>query len=313
VAVSSGGAALMVAMKALGVGPGDEVVVPAFTFPAAAQAALWLHAVPVPADVDESTLAANAATVRGRLTPRTRAVVVAHAFGIPADVEEVVEIAGRSGVPVVEDAACSLGGRTPTGLQSGTAAAAGCFSLHPRKSATSGEGGLIAATSPLAAEVRRLRDYGRTGSGFGDVFGATGVNFRLSDLGAAVARVQVGRVDDSIARRGALVARYRERLQGVAGVSVPAGYDRPGQTWQTFAVRVADGRATVAALAARGIQAGPAAHDLCGQAFWRDRAGAAPGCPVSAALAATLVALPLFDELTEAEVERVCDALATAA
>ena len=228
-AVSSGGAALLLALKALGVGPGDEVVVPAFTFPAAAQAAWWLGATPVPADVSDQTLAVDAATVGARIGPATRAVVVAHAFGIPADVEAVVAAAGT--VPGIEDAACSLGGTTPSGRPSGTVGAFGCFSLHPRKLATSGEGGLVVAAGASARAVRLLHDYGRTGAGFGDVFGGVGLNFRLSDVAAAVARVQVARLADSLARRGRLAARYLAALDGVPGVGVPAGARRPGNAW----------------------------------------------------------------------------------
>ena len=306
-AVSSGGAALLLALKALGVGPGDEVVVPAYTFPAAAQAAWWLGATPVPADVSEETLAVDAATVAARIGPATRAIVVAHAFGIPADIEDVIGVARD--LPVVEDAACSLGGRTPSGRPSGTVGTIGCFSLHPRKLATAGEGGLVVATGEAARAVRELHDYGRTGAGFGDVFGGMGLNFRLSDVAAAIARVQVARLTDSLARRGRLAARYLDRLEGLPGVRVPSGGRRAGNAWQSFVVRVTDGPVVVERLRAIGIQAGVAAHDLCAQAVYRARCGEGPPCPTSAALGREAIALPLFDEMDEAQVDRVARAL----
>ncbi len=310
VAVSSGGSALLLAMAACGVGPGCEVVVPVFTFPAAAQAALWLGADPVPADVDPESLGVTAATVAARLTPRTRAVVVAHAFGIPADVEGVADLARPRGIAVIEDAACAFGGRTAGGRPAGTAGEFGCFSLHPRKVVTGGEGGLVACDPGFEARVRELRDYGRTGRGFGDVFGATGLNFRLADLCAAVARVQVGRVAGSVRRRERLVQRYRTRLDGCPGVRVPGGYARAGQTWQSFVVRVPGARDVAHALGRRGIEAGPAAHALTDQTFFRSRWDARRfRCPDGEALAREALALPLFDEMTTREVDRVCDAL----
>lgn len=310
VAVTSGGSALFVSLAACGVGSGDEVVVPAFTFPAAAHAAAWLGATPVPADVDPETLAVTARSVRTVLTPRTRAVVVSHAFGIPADVEEVSELVSGGKATVVEDAACAFGGRTPGGRPTGTVGRLACFSLHPRKLVTAGEGGLVVCDETLSGKVRTLRDYGRTGSGFGDIFGDTGLNFRLSDLCAAVARVQLENLDRSITARAALCGRYQERLEGVKTVEVPKGYSRDGQTWQSFVVRIRSGaRAVVERLCSLGIQAGPSAHDLSGQTFFRRRWGAGPPCPVSADLAGELLALPLFDEMTPAQVDTVVDAL----
>jgi perosamine synthetase len=311
VAVSSGGAALLVALSALDVGPGTEVVVPSFTFPAAAQAAFFLGAVAIPADVDEGTMGVTAASVERVLTPRTRAVVVVHAFGIPADVEGVVALCRPRGIAVVEDAACSLGGRTWTGAPSGTVGDVACFSLHPRKPATSGEGGLVAsADHALLGRVKRLRDYGRTGAGPGDVFGEIGLNFRMADVPAAIGRVQLKRLALSLRLRAALVARYRVRLADSPGVVIPAGYARPGQTWQTMAVRLDRTADPIRrALADDGIQAGVAAHCLTQQTFWRQRCPDGPECPVGEALAATTLALPLFDEMTRSQVDRVADRL----
>ena len=207
---------------------------------------------------------------------------------------------------VIEDAACSLGGSTSSGQPSGTVGDFGCFSLHPRKVVTCGEGGLVAVASGQAAVLRSMRDYGRTRAGFGDVFEHLGLNLRMSDIAAAVARVQVGRVVEAIGLRGRLVALYLEALAGVPGVRVPAGYRRPGQAFQSMVVRVPDGAAAVEALADKGVQAGVAAHCLTRQSFFVRRFADAPACPVSEALA-----LPLFEEMTEADVARVADALAS--
>jgi dTDP-4-amino-4,6-dideoxygalactose transaminase len=312
VATSSGGAALLVSLSAAGVGPGDEVVVPAFTFPAAAQAAFFLGAVPVPAEVDPDTMAVTADSVAARLSARTRAVVVAHAFGVPADVEAVADVARPRGIALVEDAACSLGGTTPGGAPSGSVGDWGCFSLHPRKLVTAGEGGLVACDPARAARVRTLRDYGRTGSGFGDIFGDAGLNLRLSDLAAAVARAQVAALAEGRAARARIAAAYRDALAGCAGVRIPAGFDRPGTVFQSFVVVAADGPTLVARLAAQGIGAGPAAHALTAQAVFRARCPGAPECPVAEALARQAVALPLYEEMDLADAVRVAAAVRTA-
>ena len=311
VAVSSGGAALLVAMSALDVGPGAEVLVPSYTFPAAAQAAIFLGATVIPVDVDEGTLGIAPAMVEPALSPRTRVVVLAHAFGIPAEVEGVAALCRSRGVALIEDAACALGGRTWTGSPSGTLGDIGCFSMHPRKPATSGEGGLVTARDPvLLARIRRMRDYGRTGTGSGDVFGEVGLNFRMSDLAAAIGRVQVGRLAASIRLRANLAQAYRRRLAGRTDIVIPSGYNRPGQTWQSFVVRLDRPADDVRqALLDDGIQAGLTAHALTQQRFWRQRCPDGPACPVGEALAATMLALPLFDEMARSQADRVADRL----
>jgi dTDP-4-amino-4,6-dideoxygalactose transaminase len=311
VAVSSGGAALLAALTALEIGPGAEVVVPVFAFPAAAQATFFLGAVPVPADVDPDTMAVTAGTIERVLTPRTRAVVVVHAFGIPACIEDIAALCRSRGLRLIEDAACSLGGKTWTGAPSGTIADIGCFSMHPRKPATSGEGGLLTARDPtILARLRRFRDYGRTGGGPGDAFGEIGLNLRLGDVPAAIGRVQIGRLKGSIRLRGLLADRYRRQFDSKPGMSVPSGYLRPGQTWQTFVVRLDRPADQVRrSLADDGIQAGVTAHALTSQTFFRHRCPDVPACPVGEDLAMTTLALPLFDEMTRAQVDRVGDRL----
>ncbi len=308
-AVSSGGSALLCALAALDIGPGDEVVVPAFTFPAAAQAILWLGATPVAADVDPDTMAVSPRTALAACGPRTRAVLVVHPFGLSAPVEAIQEAVAP--LPVIEDAACSLGGTTPGGRPSGTAGILGCFSLHPRKLATAGEGGLITGAPERIARIRRLRDYGRTGSGPGDAFSEVGLNFRMSDIAAAIARVQVAALPRSLARRKHLAGRYLSLLTGVLGVSVQ-GFEiiDGGRVWQSLVVRLdREVEPVRAALNAVGIGTGIAAHALTEQTFFRKMRPDTPACPVAQDLARTTLALPLFDEMVDADVSRVVEAL----
>lgn len=310
VAVSSGGAALLLALAQSGIGPGSEVIVPGFTFPAAAQAALWLGADPVPADVCEETFSLTPVSVQGRWSARTRAVVVAHAFGIPAEVEEVAEVAKKKGAVLIEDAACAFFGKTAGGSLAGTVGDFGCFSLHPRKSVTGGEGGLIACAEKDEQALRQLRDYGRALRGFGDVFHSIGLNFRLSDILAAVAHAQIGRFKQGLSRRQKLVRAYLARLDGNPFIHVPKGYYLDGQTFQSFVVRVADAKKVAEELKKNGIESGPAAYSLTAQSFFCRRYDVRRfSCPVSEMLARQALALPLYDEMGLAEVEAVCDAL----
>lgn len=307
-AVSSGGTALLCALAALDVGPGDEVVVPAFTFPAAAQAAAWLGAVPVAADVDPGTMAVTPFSVAQACGTRTRAVVVVHPFGLSAPVEAVQEAVGA--LPVVEDAACSLGGMTSGGRSSGTVGVLGCFSLHPRKLATAGEGGLVTGSPDHLARVRRLRDYGRTGTGPGDAFGEIGLNFRLSDVAAAVARVQVGALATSLTRRAHLASRYRQALARIPGVRLQGEDVVSGRVWQSLVVCLDRDSAPVRiALNAAGVGAGIAAHALTQQSFMQRFGAGRFACPVAETLARSTLALPLFDEMDDRDVEVVADVL----
>jgi perosamine synthetase len=308
-AVSSGGAALLCALAALDLRPGDEVVVPAFTFPAAAQATLWLGATPVAADVDPDTMAVTPATVAAACGPRTRAIVVVHPFGLAAPVAAIRDEVGP--LPLIEDAACALGGMTVSGQAVGTIGDLGCFSLHPRKLATSGEGGLVTGRPDRLARVRRLRDYGRTGSGPDDAFGEVGLNFRMSDLSAAVARVQVAALPESLARRETLARTYRTRLADVPGARVQGGaQESMGRVWQSLVVRLDREAAPVReALVASGVGAGIAAHALTRQTFFRRGQPGAPACPVAEALARTTLALPLFDEMADADAAHVVEVL----
>ena len=314
-AVSSGGSALLLALKALGVGPGDRVLVPAFTFPAAAQAALFLGATPVPVDVEEETLAPSPGEIARALGDGPyAAAVVAHAFGIPADIEEIAGVCRARGVPLIEDAACSIGGRTPGGSPSGTVGDVGVFSFHPRKNLVAGEGGAVTSRNPdLLRRIRSMRDYGRMPTGTEDAFGEEGLNFRLSELAAAVARVQWTRVEDGIRARGVLAKGYREALQGIPGVRWIAGHDRPGQTWQSLVVRLDRPAAEVRRrLADRDVEAGVAAHALTLQTFWRRRFPDADPCPVAEALARETLALPLYVEMAPFQVRQVARHLAEA-
>jgi dTDP-4-amino-4,6-dideoxygalactose transaminase len=318
-ACSSGTAGLHLALLALGVGPGDEVIVPAFTWVATANAALYCGATPVFVDVRPDTYNLDVDQVAARLTRRTRVVVPVHLFGLCADVEGLAHAA--PGVAVVEDAACAAGA-TRGGRPAGSLGAAGVFSFHPRKSLTTGEGGMVTtADAALAARVGALRSHGclegeLAGEGPFAAYGMLGYNFRLTDLQAAIGLVQLRKLENMIATREALARAYAEALSGIPWLRLPQYGDAAHRhAWQAYVCRVSDDAPCsrdqiMAALASAGIATRPGTMAVPLTPFYRQRLGHAPGdFPVAAALERDSLALPLHTRMGVAEVARVARAL----
>ena len=316
VAVSNCGAALHLALLALGVGPGDEVIVADYTFPAPAHAVRYVGAVPVFADVRADTGTVDPESVAALVTPRTVGVIAVDTVGLPADYAQLQEIADRHGLFVVEDAACAVGA-TYQGRQAGALAQVGCLSFHGRKGATSGEGGALLAADPGIGADARLRSSFGIGSIFdmGKVVGLPvpefteiGYNFKLSDIAAAILQVQLGRIDELLARRSAVAAQYGELLGGEELLAVPVVPDDRTHAWQSYMVTLdasVDRAAVAAQLRARGIG--------CGHGTWASHVQpvfeAKQKCPVSADLFARNLAIPMHAELSSGQVETVVEAL----
>jgi dTDP-4-amino-4,6-dideoxygalactose transaminase len=282
---------------ALGIGPGDEVLVPAYTFPATANVVVFAGATPVLVDVDPVTMVIDPELARAAVTPRTKAVLAVHLFGRPAAVEELPEL------PLLEDAAGALGARRRARL-CGSLGALACFSFHPRKIVTTGEGGAVTTNDPEVADaVRQLRHHGWQPPGYADM-PVAGLNYRISDLSCAVGIPQLERLEELLATRERLVAAYAERLADLP-VTLPttdAG-DRHG--WQAYVVQV-DGRDEVmAALRAQDIECQIGTYSLPLLSAYRHQ-GEFPGARAAFERA---LALPFHSELTEDELDRVADAL----
>ena len=239
VVVSSGTAALHLALLALDIGAGDAVLVPDYTFPATANAVSLTGATPVFVDVDEARYCMDVAELRRTCEAwagpeRLRAVMPVHEFGAPAEIEAIAAVAAAHGLVVVEDAACAFGTRTALGL-AGTVGQAGCFSFHPRKIITTGEGGAVATDdADLAERVRVLRNHGIRRDGTGVDFVARGLNYRLSDIQSALGIAQLATYDERVASRRRLKDVYLAELQGLDDLRLPAVVD--GHVWQTFLV-----------------------------------------------------------------------------
>jgi dTDP-4-amino-4,6-dideoxygalactose transaminase len=325
VAVSSCTAGLHLALVAAGIGPGDEVVVPSLSFIATANAVRYVGAQPVFADVDEATQNLVPETVEPQLTERTRAVILVDQGGVPADLAAMQALCEPRGIVVVEDAACAVGAtyrRRPVGAGAFLSA----FSFHPRKLLTTGEGGML--TTPdadLAVRLRRLREHGMDVSAAQrhasqqpviEHYLETGFNYRMTDVQAAIGLVQLGKLDQMIARRRALAGRYQELLAALPGLATIHDPVYGTTNYQSFWVLLPGGfpvsrnellrlLADGGVSARRGIMAPHLEPAYAGHPC--------PPLPVTERLTATSLILPLFHEMTEDEQDLVVSVITAAA
>jgi dTDP-4-amino-4,6-dideoxygalactose transaminase len=304
IGVASGLDALQLTLRALGVGPGDEVLVPGYTAVATWMAVTSLGAVPVGVDVDAQTLALDPALLDAALTSRTRAVVPVHLCGRPVAVDACTAWAEEHGLALVEDACQAHGATLDDGRRVGSIGAAGAFSFYPTKNLGAiGDGGAVTTDDDeLADRLRLLRMYGWRERGDSEIVGD---NSRLDELQAAFLRVRLRRLDDGNARRREIARRYLSALTGVEGLTLPA--DAPGHVWHLFVVRHARRDALRAALAERGV--GTLIHYEVPPHMTRAFASTGQRMPVTERLADEIVSLPLHPQLTDAQVEAVVGAV----
>jgi dTDP-4-amino-4,6-dideoxygalactose transaminase len=313
--------ALELALMALGVGPGQEVIVPSFTFVSTANAVLRAGARPVLADIEERSLGLDPEDVERRITPRTKALLPVHYAGIACDMEPLLDIAARHGLKVVEDAAQGLGASLD-GRPLGSLSDAGCFSFHETKNITCGEGGALALRDPeVAQRAEVIREKGTNRSAFlrGEVdkytWIAEGSSYVLSDLLAAVLDAQLDKQEEIARRRSRIAARYRAELADWArshGVRLPA--ELPGRVvnHHIFYLLLPDAHAQAACLASlrsRGIGATFHYVPLHSAPFGQGMEQGGSAFPVTEHIAGTLVRLPLHPLLDEADVSRVIHAV----
>lgn len=300
VAVNSGTSALHLALLTLGIGPGDEVIVPSFTFAATANSVRLAGATPVFVDIEPATFCMDPAAAAAAVTQRTRAIMPVHLYGHPADMAAIVALAEQHGLHVVEDAAqahaASLDGRPV-----GTFGAAGCFSFYPTKNMTSGEGGMV--TTPREDVARRLRLLRNQGMEKRYENEVVGFNTRMTDLHAAIGRVQLGKLDTWTKQRQANAQFLAENLEGVV---VPPVAEGAVHVYHQFTVRVLDGDRDqfAARLAAGGVGSGVyypiPTHALPSFGLELD-------LPETARAAREVLSLPVHPALTDADLTAVVE------
>lgn len=313
VAVTSCTTGLELALRAVGVGPGDRVLLPAYTYPATADAVLIVGGVPVLVDVDPATMLMDATALELALADGAKAVMPVSLFGNPVDYAHLNTLKRAHGFFVIEDAACALGARF-AGARVGVQADISVFSLHPRKFITSGEGGLITTSDQALADfMRSYKHFGMPCAGgvFTPMqFERPGTNYKLSNVLSAIALGQLDRVDELLEERIALAERYRELLGGQPGVTLPLVTPGGAHSWQTFCVCIPRRDQVLAVLRGRGIEVQIGSIDIARQrAFQGPQCDIRGACPGAAQAAATALALPLFHGMTRTQQERVAKEL----
>jgi perosamine synthetase len=306
-AVSSGTAGLHLALRAVGVGDGDEVVTSPFSFVASANVVAYERARPVFADIDPVTLNLDPDAARAAVTERTAAVLPVHIFGTPADIPAFE----RFGLPIVEDACEALGAVHEDGTAVGTRGHPAVFAFYANKQLTTGEGGMVVCDGATKTRIDSERNQGRAPDmGWLD-HDRLGFNYRLSDLQCALGIAQLERLDDMLAARARVAGWYAEALAGIEGLTLPAPIT--GRSWFVYVVQLPHGvdrDATIVALRERGVQSKPYLPAIHLMSFYREVHGHREGeFPVCEDVAARSLALPFFPELGEGEVEAVATAL----
>jgi perosamine synthetase len=315
VAVSSGTAALHLAVRALGWGTGDEVVTSPFSFVASANCLLYEDAVPVFCDIDPVTLNINPQAAEAACGSRTAGLLPVHIFGYPCDMEGFERLAAGRGLGIVGDACEALGAVDAEGTKVGARGSPAAFAFYANKQLTTAEGGMLTARDPAVRErVRSERNQGR-GEDL-DWLGhdRLGFNYRLSDVAAAIGVAQLERIEALLADRRRVAALYAERLEEIEGLDLPSpdtGLAR--RSWFVYVVQLPDGidrDGVIKALGERGIASKAYLPCIHLQPLYRERFGYRGGeFPVAERVSARSLALPFFTQMTESHVDRVCEAL----
>lgn len=316
VAVNSGTSGLHLAVRALGIGEGDEVITSPFSFIASSNCLLYERACPVFVDIDPRTLNLDPAGIEAKIGPRTRAVLPVHVFGRPADMEAILEIAGKHRLFVIEDACEAIGSRY-NGKIAGSESDAAVFAFYPNKQITTGEGGIICSNSTTLAELcRSMRNQGRSTGDRWLNHSRLGYNYRMDEMSAALGVAQMERLDEILAKREAVARAYNAKLARIEGVQVPCEESGIKISWFVYVVRLAPGidrDRVMASLRENGVDCRPYFQPIHLQPFYREMFGYREGdFPNTERVASSTLALPFFNNITEQQMDYVVEVLAGA-
>ncbi len=323
-ATTSGTTGLHLILAAMGIGPGDEVIVPSFTWVATANVVEYCGATPVLADVDRRTFDLDPAKLAEKITHRTRAIIAVHLFGLCADIDAIRQVAGD--LPIIEDAACAAGS-VYKGNSAGTLGVAAAFSFHPRKSITTGEGGMVTTNDDALAErMNMLRNHGASISDeqrrlgprpyLLPEFNMLGYNYRMNDLQGSVGLVQLGKLDSFIAERQKWADFYQRELAGIKWLLTPEVPEGLRHVWQSYvcyvdpAVAPSPRNDIMERLQEKGVSTRPGTHAVHMLGHYRDRFGYQPDdLPVARDCDHNSMAIPLYNGMTEDDYAWVVEAI----
>jgi perosamine synthetase len=313
IGVSSGTAGLHLCIRALNIGEDDEVIVPSFTFIAAANAIRYERATPVFIDIEFATLNLDPEKIEAAITPRTRAILAVHTFGIPANMQVICEIAERNNLFVIEDA-CEAIGAEFEGRRTGTFGDVAVFAFYPNKQITTGEGGMVVTRdASLAEKIRALRNQGRYQTDDWLQHSELGYNYRLSEINCALGIEQLKRIGEILVSRASVASAYHERLQNEPLILLPLHLANARISWFVYVVRLKSESnpshrdAIIQSLTRQGIGCAryfAPIHKQPAYAAWKNI-----NLSITESESARTIALPFFNKITSAQIDQVCEAL----
>jgi perosamine synthetase len=309
VAVNSGTSALHLALIALNIGPGDEVILPDYTFPATINVVELCGAKPVIVDIEPDTFNIDPEKIEKAITAKTKAIMPVHLFGQSADMDPIIRLGRKRKIPVVEDAACVLGA-TYNGHPCGTLGQMGCFSFHPRKIITTGEGGLIVTNNQrLAERLRLLRNHGMVHGAKGIDFLEAGFNYRMTEMSAAMGLVQMGKLSEIISDRQKVAAQYDRQLKALPWMSSPKVFSKNTHIYQAYIAQVdssVDRNALLKYLKNQNVEANFGTYALHRLTFYRTKYQLkAKDFPVTESIFNRTLALPFFAGLSKNQIQQI--------
>jgi perosamine synthetase len=316
VAVNSGTSALHLCVRALGIGEGDEVIVPSFAFIAVANAIRYERAIPVFVDIDPETMNLDPDRIEAAITPRTRAILVVHTFGCPAELSQIRRIAHRNGLSVIEDS-CEAMGAEYDGRKVGVQGEVGVFGFYPNKQITTGEGGMIVTQNPrIAKSARTLRNQGRGDSEEWLQHIELGYNYRISEMNCALGIQQMKRIETVLERRESIAREYDSRLKGHPALKLPLlNVSRRRLSWFVYVVRLGfqfgqpERDWIVREMALRGIGCGRYFAPIHLQPIYFPDSRPRADLQITEWNAKRTLALPFFNRIEKRQIEEVCESL----
>lgn len=323
VAVSSCTTALHLAFVAIGIGPGDEVICPSLSFIATANSIAYVGATPVFCDIDLATYNLDPSAIEGLITPRTKAILVVHQIGLPAEMTAILAVAAKYGLAVIEDAACAIGSEYEGNLIGKPLGTMACFSFHPRKILTTGEGGMIITNDAILADkLRKLRQHAMSLSDVArhnakqvtaETYDEVGYNFRMTDMQAAMGIVQLDRLQGFLQRRRYLASRYDEALHPLRWLETPFVPSNCRHNYQSYMIRLVEASAAkrdsiMQTLLEKNISSRRAIMAIHRELPYRSEQWEAT-LPKTNLVTETALILPLFHQMTEADQDYIIEVL----